>query len=103
ERKYDLAVMRTLGASKVQVFVHIVLEGIILTLLGAAFGILFGHLFLYFLVVTNEQGSLSGLSATVFLKKELLIVVYAVMIGMVAALLPAWQAYNTNISKQLTK
>lgn len=103
ERKYDLAIMRTLGASKVQVFFHIVLEGIILTLLGAVFGILIGHLFLYFLVITNEQGSLSGLSAIVFLKKELLIVVYAVMIGIIAALLPAWQAYNTNISKQLTK
>lgn len=103
ERKYDLAVMRTLGASKAQVFFHIVLEGIILTLLGAVVGIAMGHLFLYFLVTHNEQGSLSGLSSTVFLQKELWIVAYAVMIGMVAALLPAWQAYHTNISKQLTK
>lgn len=103
ERKYDLAVMRSLGASKVQVFFHIVLEGVILTLLGAVLGILIGHLFLYFLVISNEQGSLSGLSATVFLQKELLIVIYAVIIGMIAALLPAWQAYNTNISNQLTK
>ena len=103
ERKYDLAVMRTLGASKAQVFFHIVLEGIILTLLGAVAGIFIGHLFLYFLVISNEQGSLSGLSATVFLQQELLIVVYAVIIGIIAALLPAWQAYNTNISKQLTK
>ena len=102
ERKYDLAVMRTLGASKAQVFFHIVLEGIILTLLGAVAGIFIGHLFLQFLVISNEQGSLSGLSATVFLQQELLIVVYAVIIGIIAALLPALQAYNTNISKQLT-
>lgn len=103
ERKYDLAVMRTLGASKGRVFLHIVLEGVILTFLGALLGIGIGHLFLHFLVISNEQGSLSGISAAVFLKKELLIVVYAVAIGVVAALLPAWQAYKTNISKQLTK
>lgn len=103
ERKYDLAVMRTLGASKGQVFFHIILEGVILTALGALIGIGIGHLFLHFLVMSNEQGSLSGFSAWVFLQKELWIVIYAVMIGIVAALLPAWQAYHTNISKQLTK
>lgn len=103
ERKYDLAIMRTIGASKTQVFFHIVFEGIILTSLGALAGIFIGHLFLYFLVISHEQGSLSGLSATLFLKEELWIVAYAVMIGIIAALLPAWQAYNTNITKQLTK
>ena len=103
ERKYDLAVMRTLGATRGQVFFHIILEGVILTTLGALIGIGFGHLFLHFLVMSNEQGSLSGFSAWVFLQKELWIVIYAVMIGIIAALLPAWQAYHTNISKQLTK
>ena len=103
ERKYDLAVMRTLGASRGQVFFHIVLEGVILTLLGALVGIGIGHLFLYFLVISNEQGSLAGMSAMVFLQQELVIVGYAVAVGIIAALLPAWQAYNTDISKQLTK
>ena len=103
ERRYDLAIMRTIGASRAQVFFHIVLEGIILTFLGAVAGIFIGHLFLYFLVISNEQGSLSGLSATLFLKEELWIIAYAVILGIVAALLPAWQAYNTNISKQLTR
>src|SRR5690606_27431214 len=81
ERKYDLAVMRTLGATRGQVFFHIILEGVILTTLGALIGIGFGHLFLHFLVMSNEQGSLSGFSAWVFLQKELWIVIYAVMIG----------------------
>lgn len=103
ERRYDLAIMRTLGASKAQVFFHIILEGIILTLLGAIAGIAIGHLFLHFLVISNEQGSLSGMSAAVFLQQELWIAVFAVTIGIVAALLPAWQAYHTNISRQLTK
>jgi putative ABC transport system permease protein len=103
ERKYDLAVMRTLGASSFQLFVHIVLEGIILTLLGALLGITLGHIFLHILVFQNEQGALGGLSAFVFLKEEWLILLYAIGVGIIASLFPAWQAYRTDIAKQLTR
>ncbi|MFN3802124.1 ABC transporter permease [Belliella pelovolcani] len=103
ERKYDLAVMRTLGASSFQLFVHIVLEGIILTFLGALIGIAIGHLFLAVLVMQNEQGAISGLSAAVFLREELYIIGYAIAVGFIASLIPAWTAYQTDIAKQLTK
>ncbi|MCH7409112.1 ABC transporter permease [Belliella sp. DSM 111904] len=103
ERKYDLAVMRTLGASSLQLFMHIVLEGIILTLLGALVGITIGHVFLAVLVAQNEQGAISGLSAAVFLQEEMWIIVYAVAVGFVASLIPAYSAYRTDIAKQLTR
>jgi putative ABC transport system permease protein len=103
ERKYDLAVMRTLGASSGQLFLHIVLEGVILTVLGAIVGIVMGHLFLAVLVMQNEQGAISGLTAMVFLVEELWILVYAVLVGIIASLIPAWNAYQTDIAKQLTK
>lgn len=103
ERKYDLAVMRTLGASSWQLFLHIVLEGVILTLLGAVVGIAIGHLFLVILVMQNDQGAISTLSAAVFLKEELWILGYAVIVGILASLIPAWNAYQTDIAKQLTK
>jgi putative ABC transport system permease protein len=103
ERKYDLAVMRTLGASSWQLFLHIVLEGVILTILGAVVGIAIGHLFLVILVMQNDQGAISSLSAAVFLKEELWILGYAVIVGILASLIPAWNAYQTDIAKQLTK
>lgn len=103
ERKYDLAVMRTLGASSWQLFLHIVLEGVILTILGAVVGIAIGHLFLVILVMQNDQGAISTLSAAVFLKEELWILGYAVIVGILASLIPAWNAYQTDIAKQLTK
>jgi putative ABC transport system permease protein len=103
ERKYDLAVMRTLGATSGQLFVHILLEGVILTLLGAIVGIAIGHLFLSVLVMQNEQGAIGGLTAAVFLKQEVWIIVYAIIVGIVASLIPAWNAYQTDIAKQLTK
>lgn len=103
ERKYDLAVMRTLGASNGQLFLHIVLEGVILTFIGAIVGIIIGHLFLAVLVMQNEQGAISGLTSMVFLIDELWILVYAVVVGIIASLIPAWNAYQTDIAKQLTK
>jgi putative ABC transport system permease protein len=103
ERKYDLAVMRTLGASSGQLFIHILLEGVILTLLGAIVGIAIGHLFLSILVMQNEQGALSGLTAAVFLREEIWIILYAIIVGVIASLIPAWNAYQTDIAKQLTK
>jgi putative ABC transport system permease protein len=103
ERKYDLAVMRTLGASSGLLFIHIILEGIILTLLGAVIGIGLGHLFLAGLVMANEQGAMSGLTAAVFLTEELWVLGFALLVGVVASLIPAYNAYRTDIAKQLTK
>lgn len=103
ERKYDLAVMRTIGASKGLLFRHILLEGVLLTFLGALLGLLIGHLFLLILVVNYDQGAIAGLRADVFLIEELYLVFFAIIIGVVASLLPAWNAYRTDIAKQLTK
>lgn len=103
ERKYDLAVMRTLGASRGLLFFHIVLEGVLLTFLGALVGIVMGHLFLAALVMSNEQGAIGGLSAGVFLQEELWVIGFALLVGVVASLIPAYNAYRTDIAQQLTK
>ncbi|MFC3415566.1 ABC transporter permease [Algoriphagus hitonicola] len=103
ERKYDLAILRAIGASRFQLLLMVFLEGIILTVLGAVLGIILGHSFLSLLVSQNDQGVVSSLHPWVFLKQELWIVVYALLVGIVASLIPAWTAYQTSIAKQLTK
>jgi putative ABC transport system permease protein len=103
ERKYDLAVMRTIGASKGLLFRHILLEGVLLTFLGALFGLLIGHLFLLILVINYDQGAIAGLRADIFLVEEIYLVLFAILIGVLASLIPAWNAYRTDIAKQLTK
>jgi len=103
ERKYDLAVMRTIGASRGQLFFHIILEGIILTSIGAVVGIVMGHFFLSLLVSMDEQGPISGISAWIWLPEEFYIILYALIVGILASLIPAWRAYNTDIAGQLTK
>lgn len=103
ERKYDLAILRALGASKVQLLSLIFLEGIMLASIGALVGIGLGHLFLWLLVSQSEQNVVTAIQPWIFLTQELWILVYALGVGVVASIIPAWSAYQTSIAKQLTK
>lgn len=102
ERQYDLAIMRSLGASRLKLFLHITLEGIIITCLGGGAGFVLGHgvielLGRYFL------DSQSGISGLVFLPAELYIIYISFILGILASLIPAVNAYKTDISKVLAK
>lgn len=103
ERKYDLAILRAIGASRGQLLLLIFLEGIMLTFMGAILGILLGHTFLSVIISQNEQGVVGALQSWIFLKQELWIVVYALGVGILASIIPAFAAYQTSIAKQLTK
>ena len=103
ERKYDLAILRTLGASRGQLVALVFLEGISLTILGAIFGIAFGHGFLALIVEFASQEVVSLVDPWIFLPEEGLIFGYALAVGIIASLIPAWSAYQTSIAKQLTK
>jgi putative ABC transport system permease protein len=103
ERKYDLAILRALGASKTQLLILVFLEGLMLTFLGAVLGIGLGHTFLWLLVSQSEQNVVAAIQPWIFLRKELWIIVYALGVGVAASLIPAWSAYQTSIAKQLTK
>lgn len=103
ERKYDLAILRAIGASRIQLLFLIFLEGIMLTFLGAVLGILLGHTFLWVVISQNDQGVVSTLQAWIFLKEELWVLGYALGVGLLASVIPAWSAYQTSIAKQLTK
>lgn len=103
ERKYDLAILRAIGASRGQLLLLIFLEGIMLTFMGAVLGIILGHTFLSVIISQNEQGVVGSLQPWIFLKQELWIVVYALTVGVLASIIPAFVAYQTSIAKQLTK
>jgi putative ABC transport system permease protein len=103
ERQYDLAILRALGASKIELVLLIFMEGISLTFIGAILGIAMGHSFLAIVIGQNEQSLLSELHAWNFLPEELFIIGYALTVGVIASLIPAWSAYRTSIAKQLTK
>ena len=100
ERSYDLAIMRTLGASRGKLFVIIISEGILLTIVGTLLGIAVGHLALE-LIGSNQDSSQARLSGFVLLWDEIYLFVAGIAIGIFAAIIPAIQAYRANISKIL--
>ncbi|NDE60642.1 MAG: FtsX-like permease family protein, partial [Cyclobacteriaceae bacterium] len=61
ERKYDLALLRALGASRMQLVALVVMESILLTTLGAGLGLLMGHGLLAVLVAFTTQEAFSVL------------------------------------------
>lgn len=102
ERNYDLAIMRTLGASRTKLFLIIIAEGIMLTFAGTLLGIFLGHSVLEF-IGSNQESSQAQLSGFVLLFDEIYLFAGGIAIGIFAGIIPAVQAYQSNISKILSK
>jgi putative ABC transport system permease protein len=101
ERQYDLAIMRSMGASKGKLFTATIMEGTTLTLLGSLLGLMLGHGVLYLFTVIVEESGRAGISASIFYKEELYLLIGSVVLGIACSLIPAWQAYRTDIHKVL--
>ncbi len=103
ERQYDMAIMRSMGASKAKLFTAVTLEGMTLTLLGCWLGLALGHgvLALFVGVVTESQKA--GVTAGVFYVEEMYLMAGSLLLGFLCSLLPAWQAYRTDIHTVLAR
>ena len=101
ERRYDLAIMRSMGASRSKLFVTVLTEGGILTFLGSLIGLLLAHGILILLATVEAEARKAGISGIVFYHEEWIILAGSLFLGVLCALLPAIQAYRTDISKVL--
>ena len=103
ERRYDLAIMRSMGASRAKLFNAVILEGTVLTLLGSLSGLALGHgAMLAFTSLVKESAS-SGLQAGIFYPEEAWLLFGSIVLGILCSLLPAIQAYRTDIHKVLAE
>lgn len=101
DRRYDMAIMRTMGASKIKLFTLIIIEGTIITFIGGIIGLLMGHTILYCISLQTSH-SADFIEAYKLYPNELLILGIAIVLGIFAAIIPAFKAYNTTISETLT-
>lgn len=101
QRKYDLAIMRTLGASKTKLFAIVLFEGLAITILGGLIGLILAHLALYYISNQTSQ-SADFIEAFRLHPKELVFLLVACLIGVLAALIPAVKAYRTSIAGTLS-
>jgi putative ABC transport system permease protein len=101
ERKYELALMRTMGGTRRTLFTLILQEGLILVLLGFALGLILsraGLLVLSSSMSENFNYSFDKLGITM---NEVYLFGLTLLIGIVASLLPALRALRMDISKTL--
>jgi len=101
ERRRDLALLRSLGATRRTVFGLVMSESVIIALAGGVAGIVAGHAIVaagaHFIYV--ESGvRLSGLYVGA---EELLVLPGMIVLGLVAGLLPAVEAYRLGVLTNL--
>ncbi|MCC6599150.1 MAG: ABC transporter permease [Crocinitomicaceae bacterium] len=102
ERKYELALMRTMGGSRKTLFLLIIQEGLLLVLIGCIVGAVLSRMALFALsniMKENFHYSINNSSVTA---GEWLLFAITLCVGILASLLPAVRAFRMDISKTLS-
>ena len=102
DRKYEMALIRTLGGSKLQLSKMIIFESLILTISGFLLGLLFSRLGVILVSSLIEDSINYNLNSFNILTEEYWLLVLAFLIGLIASLIPVIRVYKMNISKILS-
>ena len=101
ERKYEMALIRTLGASRFQLSTMIIFESLMLTISGFILGMLFSRFGVMFVSSLMEESLNYSINSFRILSEEYWLLGLSVLIGFISSTIPALQVYNMNISKIL--
>ena len=102
KRRYELALMRVHGASKWQLVQLVLQEGIILSVIGTVLGLLISRITLLIITLFAEHKYTFSSFQFNLLNEELWLLPIALLIGVVASLIPTVLSYNINIPKTLS-
>ncbi len=102
ERRYEFALMRTMGGTRVKLFSMIQLEGLVLVLMGFAIGAAASRLGLAVLSHFLEENFHYSISEMGVSMEEMVLLGITLCVGIVASFLPAWRAMRVDISKTLS-
>ena len=102
ERAFDLALMRTYGASNFQLFRIVALEGILIVVISLIFGFLFSQIGLYFIVNLFKSQFQQEIILTFSTTKMLNNVFIVLVISIVSILLAIFPLLKMNVSKILS-
>ena len=101
ERRYEMALIRTLGASRFQLSTMIIFESLILTISGFVLGLLFSRFGVMFVSSLMEESINYNLNSFVVLSEEYWLLALSIVIGLLSSLIPVVQVYKMNISNIL--
>ncbi|GAB3030043.1 ABC transporter permease [Spirosoma pulveris] len=103
ERRYEMALMLSMGATRAQLFGMLLLEGLVLALIGFVLGILLSRVGLWLFSSSVSSEYHYNLAAFGILPEEWILLGVAILIGLLAAALPALGVYRMNISRTLAE
>ena len=101
ERTREIGMLRAIGATRRQVWKTIVVEAILLSAIGTAFGILAGLYLSYVMVQGIGASGIFRMEYSFPLAGVLSATAVGLIFGVIASLLPARQASNMEIIKAL--
>ena len=101
ERRQEIAIMRALGARRTTVMAIILLESILLSLGGGAFGVFLGHSLIFVLGPWISDATGIIVSAWHFQLAELILIPGLIALASVVGYLPAVIAYRTDVAQSL--
>lgn len=102
ERRYELALLRSVGYRPGQLFLLLLTEGLLLSGLGYLLGVALSRLGLW-LVNRQAAGDFHIKFIGNFIPAEGWLLLLTLAVGAVAALLPAWKAMQVNVSTSLAE
>lgn len=102
DRKYEFAIMRVMGGSRLKLSVLAMAEAMLLCLAGLALGLLTAHLGFWFFGSYTFDKYKYSFDAWQWIAEESRLCLLVAGIGLLAGVFPALSAYRTNISETLT-
>ena len=101
-RKYELALMRTMGGTRGTLFQLIIFEGLWLVFIGFLIGMVLSRVGLIILSNAMEDNFHYSLTDIGIQQSEIILLGVTLLVGIVASLLPAVRAFRIDISKTLS-
>ncbi len=103
ERRYDLALMRSFGARPGKLFALMMSESLIVSLISVAAGLAIGHLLVEAFAIWINNSKHIHMTGRIFLSTETWLIPMSLVVGALAALLPAIRVYRIDIFKTLVQ
>ena len=103
ERRYDLAIMRTLGAGPGTLLRLMLFESALLAFAGTVAGLVLGHVMTELLGQALEAAQQVSVTGWAWEPAEWWLLLLAVGLGILAGIIPAWRAYRTDIAATLAR
>ena len=101
ERKYEMALMLSMGASRTKLFFLLLLEGLIISVIGFVVGVFLSRFGLLIMSENIEQNFHYDFNVLSLLIEEIWLFLGALFIGLLAAAIPSLGIYKIDISRTL--